>query len=111
MSGTNPTSSTSNPMPPGTGSGTQTAPGGVGTSATHWTLAWPPEITKFFPLHGKLGVRLSTDNYVTWAHVAETVLCSLNVFGYCNGDLPCPMDATDMIYWRQTDMLVQGVLM
>ena len=77
----------------------------------HWTLAAPPDIAKFFPLHGKFGVRLSSDNYIAWAHVAETSLRSLGVFMYCNGELPKPDDDDDAAYWLQMDMLIQGILL
>ena len=80
-------------------------------SAAHWTLSGPIEISRISPLYGKLGIRLSSDNYVAWARVISTALKTVDLFGYCEGNIAQPKDAGEMLLWRQADLTVQTVLL
>jgi hypothetical protein len=85
--------------------------GGSSTTKAHWSLDTPIDIAKITPFYGKLGIKLSTDNYVAWARVAETSLRTVKLFEYCLGTVAMPTDAGDEIYWRQVDLVVQGIIL
>src|SRR5436190_7648381 len=106
MTGSRSASTSNGSAPP-----TNTAGPSATNSTTHWTLLAPIEIAKLTPLYGKFGIKLSTDNYVAWARVAQTALTSAGLFVYCNGDLPEPSDPGQQIYWKQADMVVQSALL
>jgi transposase InsO family protein len=76
----------------------------------HWSEKTPLDVTKVSPFFGRLGIKLSNDNYIPWSRIIETALKSVKVFEYCNGTAAIPTDADELANWKQTDMLVQGVL-
>jgi hypothetical protein len=80
------------------------------SSSAHWLLAKPIEMTSITPFYGKFVVKLSSDNYSVWVRLSETALRSIKLFKYCDGSLPLPTDPGEQTYWRQADMLVQGIL-
>src|SRR3984957_1900689 len=76
----------------------------------HWTFASTIDITKVTPFFSKLGIKLSSKNYVAWAQVTKTALRSINLFDYCDGSLSEPTDPAHGTSWRQMDLTVQGIL-
>jgi hypothetical protein len=80
------------------------------TGTPHWSEKTPLDVTKVSPFFGTLGIKLSNDNYIPWSRIIETALKSVKVFEYCNGTAAIPTDADKLVNWKQTNMLVQGVL-
>jgi hypothetical protein len=70
------------------------------TTNLHWTLQSPIKMSKVTPYYGKLGIKLSTDNYIPWSRVVEATLSPIDLFDYCLGKIPTPSDPGELLYWK-----------